>query len=477
MKELCRRISGWKLWNAVWILFVLLLPLTSVPVIVRLVHSDVVAAPSALILPFLLAGWGLPVLLNGKRISDNAHPFILFILTALFATAVSFFYSIPDFKGQDPFRSSVSAILTLFIGFSFYLVSLLRHDDRERLRGTFRLLNISGLAVCLWTFAQAFYWYKYQRYPEWMKDIQFTLSIGNLYRQRFVGFTLEPSWLAHQLNLLYLPYWFGASVTGYSAFRFRKGFLTVERVLFVTGLIVLFLTLSRVGYAAFLLTAAFFALVFVRRLIRRMVSRSAPEKQRLLTACAYIGVFLVLVLIAWLLLKLLTRLDFRMANLFNIQFIGRSDALFYLAEKISMAARIVYWDGGISIFNRFPLLGVGLGHAGFYLPQNLNDYAFRLIEVSDLLYRSSTLLNIKSLWIRILAETGIVGFTFFFIWYLRSLLGNTLQLVSSDPVKATAAWMGCFTLIAFLLEGFSLDTFALPYLWFSVGLAAGARDM
>ena len=64
MKELCRRISGWKLWNAVWILFVLLLPLTSVPVIVRLVHSDVVAAPSALILPFLLAGWGLPVLLS-----------------------------------------------------------------------------------------------------------------------------------------------------------------------------------------------------------------------------------------------------------------------------------------------------------------------------------------------------------------------------------------------------------------------------
>ena len=34
--------------------------------------------------------------------------------------------------------------------------------------------------------------------------------------------------------------------------------------------------------------------------------------------------------------------------------------------------------------------------------------------------------------------------------------------------------MGCFALLAFLLEGFSLDTYALPYLWFSTGLAAGA---
>ena len=165
-----------------------------------------------------------------------------------------------------------------------------------------------------------------------------------------------------------------------------------------------------------------------------------------------------------------------MAGLFDMQLTRRPNAIFYLAEKLSLAARFVYWDGGISIFNEYPLLGVGLGHAGFYLPGLLNDYAFRLSEVRNLLYRSMTLLNIKSLWIRILAETGIIGFIFFFSWYLHSLLGSIRFLSCKDSMRATAAWMGSFCLLAFLLEGFSLDTFALPYLWFSVGLAVGAQD-
>ena len=425
----------------------------------------------------LLIGWAIPRLVTGKRLPENAPIFVLFVLTALLATALSFFRSIPDFKALSPAKSSVSAILTLFIGFSFYLVSLLWHDDREKLALTFKILNISGAIVCLWTLTQAFYWYRDNRYPEWMKTIQFTLSAGNLYRQRFVGFTLEPSWLAHQLNLLYLPFWFAASVTGWSAFRFRLGFITAERLLFLTGTAVLFLTLSRVGLGAFLITAAFCALVFVNRLIRALTAKAGPDKRGALTVFAFFGVFLVLAAAGWGILHFLAKLDYRMAGIFDLELTRRPDAVFYFAEKLSLAARFVYWDGGFSIFSSYPLFGVGLGHAGFYLPGSLNDYAFRLTEVRDLLYHSQTLLNIKSLWVRVLAETGIAGFTFFFIWYLHSLLGGFRFLKDPDPLKTTAAWMGCFALLAFLLEGFSLDTFALPYIWLSVGLAVGARDI
>ncbi len=470
-------MSRWRIWKLVWGLFVLLMPLTSVPVIVHLVHSDVVAAPSALLLPLLIVISLIPFLSEKRTFAENLSPLVLFTVTALAATAISFFYQLPDYKNAGPYRSTISAVITLIIGFSFYLVSLLYHDSKQKLDTTFKLLNISGAGVCLWTLAQAYFWYRYQRYPEWMKDIQFTLSIGSLYRQRFVGFTLEPSWLAHQLNLLYLPFWFAASLTGYSAFRLRYKFITVERVLFAVGLPVLFLTLSRVGLAAFLLTAAFCAMVFVHRLITKASQRFPASQKGLITILAYAGILILLAAAAYGILRLLAKLDFRMANLFNLHAAGRSDPIFYIAEKLSLAARFVYWDGGISIFNEHPLLGVGLGHAGLYLPQALNDYAYRLVEVRSLLFRSNTLLNIKSLWIRILAETGIAGFAFFFIWYLRSLLSSTLTLNSENLIKRTAAWMGCFTLTAFILEGFSLDTFALPYIWFSTGLAAAAGEL
>ena len=470
-----KNISG-KVGNLLWGLFVLLLPLTSVPIIVRLVHSDVVAAPSALLLPILLLVIGVPAFISRKKLPDNTSLFILFVLAALAATAVSFFYQIPDYKGNDPFRPALSAVLTLLIGFCFYLIALLRHNSGKNLEMTFKLLNISGAVVCLWTLAQAICWYRFQRYPEWMKNIQFTLSVGSLYRQRFVGFTLEPSWLAHQLNLLYLPYWFASSVTGYSAFHRRVKFITAERVLFAFGILVLFLTLSRVGLAAFLLTVAFTLLVFVHFLVKKTAGKFEINRCRLITVLLYLSIFVLLLGVAFLVLRLLTKLDYRMAGLFDIRAEGRSDPVFYIAEKLSLAARFVYWDGGFRIFNAHPLLGVGLGHAGFYLPGAMNDYAFRLVEVRDLLYRSNTLLNIKSLWIRILAETGIVGFSFFFLWYLHSLLGNMCFLSVKNTQKRTAAWMGCFALIAFLFEGFSLDTFALPYIWFSVGLSVAAQE-
>lgn len=45
------------------------------------------------------------------------------------------------------------------------------------------------------------------------------------------------------------------------------------------------------------------------------------------------------------------------------------------------------------------------------------------------------------------------------------------MMIRSSSLIKTIGLMGCFLLpFAFLLEGFSLDTFALPYLWVSMGV-------
>ncbi len=94
-----------------------------------------------------------------------------------------------------------------------------------------------------------------------------------------------------------------------------------------------------------------------------------------------------------------------------------------------------------------------------------------------MLYQWTTLPNIKSLWVRLLAETGAVGFALFLCW--GYVLWRSAQFLRAqrDPLLKMVGLAGCFTLIGFLIEGFSLDTFALPYYWLSFGLLTAACEL
>lgn len=470
MTRIPGNLGAWRGWPFIWGVFFALLPVTSMPLIVRIVGSDVVAAPSGLILAVVFVGWIVPRWLNGSlRFGEAITPLVVFTLYALaltfgrFLTGTEVFY-----KNANPFRQALSASLTLVIGVMFYLAAFSFSQSATRLRFALRVINWSGAAVILWTLLQAFFWYTRQSYPSWLREIQSFVSVGTLFRQRFVGFTLEPSWLAHQLNLLYLPWWLAATVRNTTAHGdFRRGRLTVESVLLGFGALVLFLTLSRVGLFAFLLVLGFYA---VQRLL-------FGGKRSFRSRWMRIALLLVVTpLIGFGILWALTKLDYRMRELFRLELGGRSDALEFLAEKLSLASRFVYWEAGWRVFTSAPVFGVGLGQAGFQLPDQMSPYALSLVEVRDLIFRSDTVLNIKSFWMRLLAETGVVGFTLFFSWFVVST-AQSLSLLRGAASKLIRAigTSALFTLIAFAVEGWSVDTFALPYLWISLGLAAGAN--
>jgi hypothetical protein len=46
--------------------------------------------------------------------------------------------------------------------------------------------------------------------------------------------------------------------------------------------------------------------------------------------------------------------------------------------------------------------------------------------------------------------------------------------LNRQKVLQVIGWFGTFVLIAFTTEGFSTDTFALPYLWVSLGIVSAA---
>lgn len=463
--------------RGLWSLFFVLLPVTSMPLIVRLVRSDVVAAPSGLVLAVLLVGWVLPRYLRGQlRSAHGAIWLVLFACWAFIMPAVRLLRGDAlEYKGATLFRQFLSAGLTLTVGAGFYLATMFFAQSENRLRFALRLINLSGAAILIWTALQAVYWYGTGGYPVWLRSIHNFFSVGTLFRQRFVGFTLEPSWLAHQLNLLYLPWWLAAVLKNATVHRLRFRRLTVEAALLAGGIVVLYLTLSRVGLLAFLIVLAVVGAANLRRRLR------VAGRERFKTWLRVALILVSLVPAALLLLWSLSKLDYRMRDLFTLNLAGREDPLFYLAEKLSLASRFVYWEAGWRIFCDAPLTGVGLGCSGFYIPDALSDFALRLVEVRDLLFRSETLLNIKSFWIRILAETGIVGFSLFTVWVMISFATAKRIAdgfgVHDSPVQRAVGLTACLTLIAYLVEGFSVDTFALPYLWVSIGLSAGAGVM
>jgi O-antigen ligase len=92
----------------------------------------------------------------------------------------------------------------------------------------------------------------------------------------------------------------------------------------------------------------------------------------------------------------------------------------------------------------------------------------------DTYFRLSTIPNIKSLWIRLLAETGIVGFSSFLTWCLVVFRSAWSIRLNKSHLFKMVGWFGLFVLIAFIIEGFSTDTFALPYLWLSLGIVSAS---
>lgn len=466
------------LQKIIWSLLILLLPITSMPFVKKIVRSDTVASPAILLLGILVVIWLIPFIWKEGRLPKLTLPLLFFAGAASVSSLLSFFREVPVYKENSVLIESGSALVTLLIGLLFYLVTITFLRTQDLSETTLRLVSIAGMVVIAWSLLQMISWVSMNRYPNWMKFIHDLYSVGPLYRQRVSGFALEPSWLAHQLNVLFLPYWLGSSLAGYSVFRKKFGPFTAENILLVLGVLILVLTSSRIGLLAF----PFMALIAVAKIIQPhwrqvQVKLSSAEtlgkKPRWKKPLMNIAVVLLsLLLLAGILAGLaflVSKLDYRMREFFVFDF-NHQDAILDYAEKISLAPRLVYFLTGFSIFSHFPWIGVGLGNSGFYFPQYLEPYGWRLPEVQGLIYRGTSLLNIKSLWIRLLAETGIVGFSLFFAWFVEVLFFIKKLFTSDEPMIKTLAWMGLFSAIGMFFDGFSLDSFALPYTWIAFGI-------
>ncbi len=456
-----------------WLGLVALLPISSFPLVAKVLHTSSVA-PASIIFLMLLIGLWLPVYL--KR--DGKFPFqtkivLFFFIVALISTFISFFCLVPSYKGNDLQKAVVEGVATLTIGFFFYLITVSLATSEERIRKTLRVLNWSGAVMIFWAllFLVAILLAPHSiRAP--LRAIQLFFTTTNLHVHRAIGFTSEPSWLAHLLNIVYLPYWLGATITKFSAHSNKAWKFSFENILLVGGVITLIATASRAGWAAFFLVMAVLFIKLNIWLIKRISSKwSASRFKMVLNVIMVMAVVIVYLGIVFGSIFVLSKVDARMADVFSLETLKQGGLIKYF-DSLQFGERAIYWQTGWRVFSNHPIFGVGLGNAGFYFQELLPDNAWQLAEVRDLIYRSEGLMNVKSLWVRILAETGIVGFALFCVFLLATGFTSRKLLSSDSKLLKSIGWMGGLMLIAFIIEGFSLDSFALSYIWFTTGLVA-----
>jgi hypothetical protein len=471
--------------SILWALFLLALPFTSSPLVVKLIGGQMVAVPSGLIVLAIAIVWLLPKLIHGISIPKHTLPLFLFVFIALISVIIGYWQYIPVFKGINPLKENLESIITLAMGVCFYLVTMLwlrEKNSQKEFNKTLRLITYSGILVIVKAFAEVALWKIYGRYPVWFRGIHNLFVTGPLFRSRVTAFAYEPSWLADQLNLLFLPYWLACTLTRYTAFKRKLWKFHVEDFCLVFGLVTLFFTLSRLGYLSFLLMMG---IIFLRGTawftswIQEKIQIRFPKLQERKAKAAlrfsiFFLVFLFYLGLIFAAAFALSKLDYRNEDIFAVNF--ETFNLMKYAEKLSFGARITYWWGGWNIFNKYPIFGIGLGNAGFYFPDSLPPYAWRLVEIREVFFHSNILMNVKSMWFRLLAETGIAGFASFTA-YLIVVFCMILDLNKKDARFAKLiGWMGLFAFSALFIEQLSLDSFALPYFWVSFGIVAAAYE-
>jgi len=135
-------------------------------------------------------------------------------------------------------------------------------------------------------------------------------------------------------------------------------------------------------------------------------------------------------------------------------------------------ARLAYAWAAWQVFEEHPWLGVGLGGSGLYLYDHLPEWS--RTELRDVAYALSPehrpVLNPKSMYPRLLAETGIVGLAAFVAFVLGVLARAEGLARRREPQARFVGVAGWWLVAAMTVRWFTQDALSLPTFWIVAGI-------
>ena len=484
MPEMRRAWSGLEKasWVA-WVLLLLTLPITSFPhfpAFLRL--GDTLVRPLGLYpLGLLLLIDVAPAILSGWKPGRLFSPAIAFAVVASLLTVLNLLEPSLPFRGQEPVGRALRAGATLLVGFGFLLATLRMTRTKERLLASVHWL-LAGMGIAtVWGLAQGSRIFFGWPYYSHLNPIQRLISIRDLFPGRISGLTYEPSWFADQLLGLALPFLIAAPLTGYRLFTKRWPGRVIEWAFLGGALLALLLTYSRGGLVTLGVAVAVGGMILaaerwggMARWLRAGNGTVGPAPGRWARILGRVAIFLgvaagLILVIGWFGSR-----NPYFALLWTQSSLLRDPTAYLLL--VGAGTRLALLAASWSLFLQHPWIGVGLGQSGFQLLDHLPGYAYtRIEEITFLVAPSSNLLpNPKNLWVRLLAETGIVGTLLFVVFVLMVLVAALALMRKRDAWARYLGTAGMMSWLAVVVQGFSLDSFALPTMWVSFGIVGSA---
>jgi hypothetical protein len=480
MQSLFSRSNLDKLARILWAGALLALPVTSFRYFPGLGETTYVRPlafyPLALLLPILL----VQLARNKSGLSWPGSMTVLgaFLLALLAATMFGVLDAPLEIRGQTYWGRALRAWATVAIGLSFFLAAVWMNRDETDLKFSVRWLLTGFVLDIVWSGVQALAFYTPLLEKVTVTYWQLAFSVRELVKtNRVSGLAYEPAWLAGQIATVYLPWLFAALLTNVHLTRFKW----LEALLFGVGSLLLLATYSRGGLVtAFGAVGVTFLLVGGEQLRdgwRWFLSgfwRGGRGAQGWLLAMGLrFGILLLVVGALAGAIYFLGQKGY-IARLWNTE----AESLEEFIIENSAGARAAYNWAGLATYVENPWLGVGLGASGFYMYDNLPDWTMTNVpEIARQLDPSNRLYpNPKNMYIRVLAEGGLLSFSLF-LAFLSGLLGEALSFLRKAGLLRFLGIAGLCSWLAISFYNLTQDSFATPNIWVNLGILVGMSNI
>ena len=468
MSSFLRSVTLERISRTLWGLVLLTLPVTSFryfPSGEGTYVRPLALYPLALLVPVLLLQWA-----RGRTSFPRAGtwtPLAGVLLVTLATSLVGALLAPLPVRGQQVIGREVRAWVTVLMGIGFFGAAAWMNRSLDDLRSSLKWLFAGLVLDILWSGLQGATFYLHILPKPLVTQWQRAFSMRELIRtNRVSGLAYEPSWLAGQISTIYLPWLFAWLLTQQRITRFKW----LEPALLVGTLGLLLATFSRGGILTVALTTVLALLLVGRSQIAQAWRWFASGFRGGRALALRVGVSVLIVA------------SVSGAGLFvarkgyiNRIWQTRAETVQDFLIQNSAGARAAYIAGALSGYAEHPWTGVGLGASGFYIYSHLPDWTLTTVpEIARQLSPESTLYpNPKNLYVRLLAETGLIGF-FLFLALQFSLLGDALIAFRQKlPMARYLGIAAVFTWLALIFYNMTQDSLAIPNLWINLGMLVG----